>query len=163
RARVQVLGLAVDAFAQGVAYFHAGVDILRSKSLDRNSFNSGDWFNRVDWRYQTNYFGSGLPPQADNGKDWAAMKPLLANAAIKPPARGCPWTRCVWRRAWPTSAPPRRPSTRPAAHSAFRRGRPWCSWKTEAHPHGQQQRRGRAQPAEPVAAAVVRRVDMACC
>ncbi|WP_036169756.1 alpha-1,6-glucosidase domain-containing protein [Massilia sp. 9096] len=97
RARVQVLGLAVDAFAQGVAYFHAGVDILRSKSLDRNSFNSGDWFNRVDWSYQTNDFGSGLPPQADNGKDWAAMKPLLANAAIKPTPADIAFARDAFR------------------------------------------------------------------
>jgi pullulanase-type alpha-1,6-glucosidase len=84
RARVQVLGMAIDAFSQGVAYFHAGVDILRSKSLDRNSFNSGDWFNRIDWSYQDNYFGSGLPPADDNGKDWALLKPLLADASIKP-------------------------------------------------------------------------------
>ena len=70
RARVQVLGLALNAFSQGVAYYHAGVDILRSKSLDRNSFNSGDWFNRVDWSYQTNHFGTGLPPASDNAKDW---------------------------------------------------------------------------------------------
>src|SRR5262249_29160020 len=45
RARVQVLGAALVAFGQGVAYFHAGIDILRSKSMDRNSFDSGDWFN----------------------------------------------------------------------------------------------------------------------
>ncbi|NUS60422.1 MAG: DUF3372 domain-containing protein, partial [Lysobacter sp.] len=33
RARVQVLGAATTAFSQGVAYFHAGIDVLRSKSL----------------------------------------------------------------------------------------------------------------------------------
>ncbi|CAH0141661.1 Pullulanase [Massilia sp. Bi118] len=71
RARVQVLAMAVDAFAQGIAYYHAGIDVLRSKSLDRNSFNSGDWFNRIDWTYQDNYFGTGLPPAEDNGKDYA--------------------------------------------------------------------------------------------
>jgi pullulanase len=49
---VQMLGAAINAFSQGVAYYHAGFDILRSKSLDRNSFNSGDWFNRLDWSYQ---------------------------------------------------------------------------------------------------------------
>jgi pullulanase/glycogen debranching enzyme len=84
RARVQVLGMALDAFSQGVAYFHAGIDVLRSKSLDRNSFNSGDWFNRIDWSYRDNYFGTGLPPHEDNGKDWPLLQPLLANPAIKP-------------------------------------------------------------------------------
>jgi pullulanase len=29
------------------------VELLRSKSLDRNSFNSGDWFNKLDWTYQS--------------------------------------------------------------------------------------------------------------
>jgi pullulanase/glycogen debranching enzyme len=84
RARVQVLGMAVDAFAQGIAYYHAGIDVLRSKSLDRNSFNSGDWFNRLDWTYKDNYFGTGLPPAEDNGKDYALIKPLLGNRALKP-------------------------------------------------------------------------------
>ena len=49
RARVQMLGAAIAAFSQGIAYFHAGQDILRSKSMDRNSYDSGDWFNRLDW------------------------------------------------------------------------------------------------------------------
>jgi pullulanase/glycogen debranching enzyme len=84
RARVQVLGVAITALSQGVAYFHAGIDVLRSKSMDRNSFDSGDWFNRLDWSYQTNYFGTGLPPKADNGASWQLMQPLLANAALRP-------------------------------------------------------------------------------
>ena len=84
RARVQVLGAALVAFAQGIAYYHAGIDVLRSKSLDRNSFDSGDWFNRLDWRYADNHFGSGLPPQPDNGADWPLLRPVLTNPAIKP-------------------------------------------------------------------------------
>lgn len=31
---------------QGIPFFHAGDEMLRSKSLDRDSYNSGDWFNR---------------------------------------------------------------------------------------------------------------------
>ena len=93
RARVQILGLAINAFSQGVAYFHAGVDILRSKSLDRNSYDSGDWFNRLDWTYRDNYFGIGAPPKIDNGSDYALIKPLLANPGIRPTAREIAWTR----------------------------------------------------------------------
>ncbi|MDT7834227.1 alpha-1,6-glucosidase domain-containing protein [Aquabacterium sp. OR-4] len=83
RARVQVLGLAITAISQGVPYFHAGVDLLRSKSLDGNSFDSGDWFNRLDWSGQTHHFGSGLPPAADNAALHALMAPRLADAALK--------------------------------------------------------------------------------
>lgn len=97
RARVQVLGMAVDAFAQGIAYYHAGIDILRSKSLDRNSFNSGDWFNRLDWRYRDNYFGTGLPPSEDNGKDYALIKPLLSNPAFKPAPSDIAFARDAFR------------------------------------------------------------------
>jgi pullulanase len=97
RARVQVLGMALDAFSQGVAYFHAGIDVLRSKSLDRNSANSGDWFNRIDWSYQDNYFGSGLPPLEDNGKDWPLIKPLLANPALKPAPADIAFARDAFR------------------------------------------------------------------
>ena len=97
RARVQVLAAAVNVFSQGVAYFHAGIDTLRSKSLDRNSYDSGDWFNRLDWSYQDNNFGVGLPPQADNGANWALMRPLLANAALKPTPAQIAWTRDAFR------------------------------------------------------------------
>jgi len=70
-----------------VAYFHAGIDTLRSKSMDRNSFDSGDWFNRVDWTCRENFFAGGLPPQADNGIDDALLAPLLADPRIKPGPR----------------------------------------------------------------------------
>ncbi|GGY74152.1 pullulanase-type alpha-1,6-glucosidase [Pseudoduganella plicata] len=97
RARVQMLAAAINTFSQGVAYFHAGFDILRSKSLDRNSFESGDWFNRLDWTYRDNYFGTGLPPAADNGKDYALMRPLLANAALKPAPADIAFARDTFR------------------------------------------------------------------
>jgi pullulanase len=98
RARVQLLGAAFVAFSQGVAYFHAGMDVLRSKSLDRNSFDSGDWFNRLDWTYQDNYYGTGLPPASDNGKDWALLRPMLADApAIKPTPADIAWMRDAFR------------------------------------------------------------------
>jgi pullulanase len=97
RARAQVLGLALTAFSQGVAYFHAGVDVLRSKSLDRNSYDSGDGFNRLDWTYTDNGFGTGLPPKQDNGRDWALMRPLLADASIKPAPADIAFARDAFR------------------------------------------------------------------
>ncbi|WP_240318547.1 alpha-1,6-glucosidase domain-containing protein [Lysobacter sp. TY2-98] len=97
RARAQVLGIAVVALSQGVAYYHAGIDVLRSKSLDRNSFESGDAFNRLDWTYTDNGFGVGLPRSADNGKDWPLLAPFLRDASIKPAPREIAWTRDVFR------------------------------------------------------------------
>lgn len=97
RARVQAMASAIVALSQGIAYFHAGQDLLRSKSLDRNSFDSGDWFNRLDWRYRDHYFGSGLPPAPDNAKQYPFMRPLLRQARIKPDAATIRWTADVFQ------------------------------------------------------------------
>jgi len=93
RARAQYVGAATTAFSQGIAYFHAGIEILRSKSLDKNSFNSGDAFNRLDWSYTDNGFGLGLPPASDNGRDWERMAPVLRNPAVKPAPADIAWMR----------------------------------------------------------------------
>ncbi|MFZ6747115.1 alpha-1,6-glucosidase domain-containing protein [Undibacterium sp. JH2W] len=97
RARIQVLALATTAFSQGVAYYHAGVDILRSKSMDGNSFNSGDWFNRLDWSYKDNYFGTGLPPEKDNAQFYPYIKPLLSNPHIKASKKDIAFSRDQFR------------------------------------------------------------------
>ncbi len=90
RVRTQNMGLSVIGLSQGVPFFHMASDILRSKSLDRNSYDSGDWFNRVDWSYgdgtYSNNFGVGLPPAWDNSSRWSIMSPLLANTALDPAA-----------------------------------------------------------------------------
>lgn len=42
RARMCVLAQSLLVLAQGVPFIHAGDDLLRSKSLDRDSYNSGE-------------------------------------------------------------------------------------------------------------------------
>jgi pullulanase/glycogen debranching enzyme len=84
RVRAQNMGATLMALAQGIPFFQMGTDTLRSKSLDRNSYDSGDWFNRVDWTYSTNYFGTGLPPAWDNSSRWSIMSPLLTNTSLDP-------------------------------------------------------------------------------
>ncbi|SCG64659.1 pullulanase-type alpha-1,6-glucosidase [Micromonospora inositola] len=85
RARMQVLALATTAFGQGTGFVTAGSERLRSKSLDRNSFNSGDWFNQIRWDCtQGNGFGAGLPPAQDNESKWSYAKPLLADPKLVP-------------------------------------------------------------------------------
>ena len=96
RARVQVLAAALNAFSQGIAYWHAGFELLRSKSMDRNSFDSGDWFNRLDWAGQDNFFGTGLPPAPDNAASWPLMRPRLADPRLKPSAADIDWTRAAF-------------------------------------------------------------------
>lgn len=102
RARVQVLGNALVLLAQGVAYLHAGQELMRSKSLDRNSYNSGDAFNAVDWTGQRNAFGTGLPPSWDNEDSWPQMRVVLERAPdIAPRAEDAAfvdaWTKALLR------------------------------------------------------------------
>ncbi|MCD2467233.1 pullulanase-type alpha-1,6-glucosidase [Streptomyces sp. MBT42] len=83
RARMQVLAMATATLSQGPALSQAGSDLLRSKSLDRNSYDSGDWFNAIHWDCgDGNGFGRGLPPAPDNKAKWGHGKPLLVNPAL---------------------------------------------------------------------------------
>ncbi|GJP74183.1 hypothetical protein CLOP_g4809 [Closterium sp. NIES-67] len=88
RVAMNRVAMAVVAWGQGVPFIHAGDDLLRSKSLDRDSYNSGDWFNRLDWSGATSNFGVGLPPHertATNGTcEGGRMRPLLANQSLRP-------------------------------------------------------------------------------
>ncbi|WP_405964493.1 pullulanase-type alpha-1,6-glucosidase [Streptomyces sp. NBC_00723] len=86
RSRMQVLAMATAALSQGPALSQAGTDLLRSKSLDRNSYDSGDWFNAIHWNCAAgNGFGRGLPPAVDNASKWPYAKPLLTTVGV-----GCP-------------------------------------------------------------------------
>jgi pullulanase len=82
RIRMNNLALSIPMLSQGVPFFHAGDDILRSKSLDGNSYDSGDWYNAIDWSLTSDNWGIGLPI---NGTDrWDIYQPLLADQALKP-------------------------------------------------------------------------------
>ena len=95
-AHAQLLAATVVAFGQGIAYFHAGIELLRSKSLDRNSFDSGDVFNRIDWSLSHNGFGIGLPSANDNAASWPQMRPLIAEPGIKPSASAIRWMNAAF-------------------------------------------------------------------
>ncbi|GIJ71891.1 pullulanase-type alpha-1,6-glucosidase [Virgisporangium ochraceum] len=87
RGRMQTLSLGTTVLGQGTGFVTAGSDLLRSKSLDRNSYNSGDWFNAIRWNCRDgNGFGHGLPPAPDNADKWPYARPLLADPALVP---GC--------------------------------------------------------------------------
>ncbi len=84
RVRMHNLAVSIVMLGQGIPFFQAGQDLLRSKSLDRNSYDSGDWFNKIDWTGQTNNWGVGLPPAWDNEPHWPLVAPLLADPALRP-------------------------------------------------------------------------------
>jgi pullulanase-type alpha-1,6-glucosidase len=84
RTRVQNLGLAIVLLGQGVPFLHAGVDMLRSKSMERDSFNSGDWYNRLDFTHETSNWNVGLPRSDNDGGNYGVIRPIIADASIAP-------------------------------------------------------------------------------
>ena len=84
RVRAAALAMDVVLLGQGVPFFHMGDDLLRSKSMERDSYDSGDWFNRIDWSGQTNGWRSGLPNAGKDSGNWPVILPILADATITP-------------------------------------------------------------------------------
>ena len=84
RVRMNTVCLATVMLAQSPAFWCAGTELLRSKSLDRDSYNSGDWFNAIDFTGQSNGFGRGLPPASRNEGSWAIQGPLLQDDWLRP-------------------------------------------------------------------------------
>jgi pullulanase len=97
RERRQVVAMSLVALGQGVPFFLAGDDLLRSKDMDGNSFDSGDWFNKLDFSYQSDNWGTGLPIASQNQGNWPIMQPLLANPALTPQPADIAHARDVFR------------------------------------------------------------------
>jgi pullulanase-type alpha-1,6-glucosidase len=81
RVRVQNLALDTALLGEGVPFVHMGDELLRSKSEDQNSYDSGDWFNRVDWTGAANNWKVGLPPAGNNQSNWPLITGLFANGS----------------------------------------------------------------------------------
>ncbi|BBM01878.1 pullulanase-type alpha-1,6-glucosidase [Microbulbifer sp. GL-2] len=97
RVRIQAFSNSLVLFAQGVPFIHAGQDFLRSKSMDRDSYNSGDWFNALDFSLVTDNWGAGLPIADKNEESWSLMQPLLANLKLSPKRRHRQWSSALFR------------------------------------------------------------------
>jgi pullulanase len=86
RVRVHNIAIAIPLMSQGIPFLQMGDDFLRSKSMDRDSYDSGDWFNFVDFSMQTNNFAIGLPPLEKNEANWQRINNILTNPNAKPAA-----------------------------------------------------------------------------
>lgn len=94
RARAQVVALAPVLLGQGMPFLHAGDELLRSKAVDRDSYNAGDWFNRIDWTGSTNYINTmGLPSAEKNQDNWGLIGNVLSNPLVVPSAADIALTR----------------------------------------------------------------------
>ncbi|WP_416307870.1 pullulanase-type alpha-1,6-glucosidase [Neptunicella sp. SCSIO 80796] len=79
RVRIQNVALSIPLLSQGIPFMQMGSDLIRSKSMDRNTYDAGDWFNRVDFSQNTNNWNIGLPLAQDNQTNWGTIGAISAN------------------------------------------------------------------------------------
>ncbi|WP_299085311.1 alpha-1,6-glucosidase domain-containing protein [uncultured Paraglaciecola sp.] len=79
RVRVQNMAGTLPFISQGIPFLQLGGDLLRSKSMDKNSYDAGDWFNWVDFSLTSNNWNEGLPLAENNQAQWYAIGNLFAN------------------------------------------------------------------------------------
>ncbi|HEA3129855.1 TPA: pullulanase-type alpha-1,6-glucosidase [Aeromonas hydrophila] len=81
--RMQGVSLATAMLGQGIPFTHAGVELLRSKSMERDSYDSGDWYNRVDYTLADNNLDKGLPRKDKDGDNYPLIEKVL-DKHVKP-------------------------------------------------------------------------------
>ncbi len=78
RVRMHLQSLSFALFAQGIPFIHMGSEFMRSKSFLRDSYDYGDWFNRVDFSKEDNFYNVGLPPAEKDQANWPLIRQVLA-------------------------------------------------------------------------------------
>ncbi|WP_427977731.1 pullulanase-type alpha-1,6-glucosidase, partial [Agarivorans sp.] len=86
RARMQAVSLSTVMLGQGIPFIHMGSELLRSKSMQRDSYDSGDWFNRVRFDGSDNNWNVGLPREDKDAANWDLIKQIIADETTKPAA-----------------------------------------------------------------------------
>jgi len=77
RVRMHLQSLSFALYSQGIPFLHMGSEFMRSKSFLRDSYDYGDWFNRVDFSKKSNYYNVGLPPSEKDSDNWPLIKEVL--------------------------------------------------------------------------------------
>ena len=98
RCRINRIAVAVVAFSQGVPFFHAGDEILRSKSLDRDSYNGGDWFNRLEFLADGLAFQRVEVAAAAGVRGWVSSRHGVRDAAAASASRNRSSSRATFTR-----------------------------------------------------------------
>jgi len=81
RVRMQAIGMSTVLLGQAMPFNHMGGELLRSKSMQRDSYDYGDWYNRVDFTLNDNNWNKGLPAKDKDEANYTVIeKVLTANA-----------------------------------------------------------------------------------
>jgi pullulanase len=69
RARIHAVAGSFPILSQGIPFLQMGSDLLRSKSMNRNSYDSGDIINRVDFTMSEHNWNSAFPAENSCSSD----------------------------------------------------------------------------------------------
>jgi len=92
RAQMQIIALSTNMLGQGIPFFHMGSELLRSKSMERDSYDSGDWYNTVNFDMSSNNWNVGLPREDKDGANWPLIRTIIADSNAKPTTADIEWT-----------------------------------------------------------------------
>ncbi len=79
RVRIQNVAASIPLMSQGIPFLQMGNELLRSKSMDKNSFDAGDWFNWLDFTKSNSNWNVGLPLAGDNSFRWSEIVAISSN------------------------------------------------------------------------------------
>ncbi|CAH0526355.1 pullulanase-type alpha-1,6-glucosidase [Vibrio hippocampi] len=81
RVRMQAVGMSTVLLGQAMPFNHMGGELLRSKSMQRDSYDFGDWYNRVDFSLQDNNWDKGLPAKEKDEANYELIEKVLTQQA----------------------------------------------------------------------------------
>ncbi len=86
RVRMQTVGMATVLFGQAMPFKHMGGELLRSKSMQRDSYDFGDWFNLVDFTLQDSNWNKGLPAKEKDFHNYDQITRAVDDVQSQPSA-----------------------------------------------------------------------------
>lgn len=81
RVRMQDFALSFPLLGQSIPFIQMGSELLRSKSMERDSYNSGDWYNNVDFTANSNNWNVGLPRDDKDADNYDVIKAVTADTS----------------------------------------------------------------------------------
>lgn len=80
RVKMQAISIATAMLGQGIPFTDIGSELLRSKSFERDSYDSGDWYNKVDYTLEDNNFDKGYPRSDKDQSNYDLIESVLKTA-----------------------------------------------------------------------------------
>ncbi|KGY12844.1 pullulanase [Vibrio tubiashii] len=84
RVRMQTIGAASVLLGQAMPFNHMGGELLRSKSMQRDSYDFGDWYNLVDFTRSDNNWNKGLPAAEKDIANYDQIERAVADVNSQP-------------------------------------------------------------------------------